>query len=117
MEMKKSSWIIIVIATILAILAVAFIADYYLLENQILRDIDEYNEKGHDPEIGSQIINKIGLMGADGKERLNSFIKKNPKVNDFLGEWAKTHSWFSASSKVAIAFLNIVATIWILVFR
>jgi hypothetical protein len=60
--MKKNSLIIMAIVMILTIAGVAIIADYYTLENQILRDLDKYYENGHDEEIGNEIINKIALM-------------------------------------------------------
>jgi len=87
----KRNILIIGIAVILAIVGVAIIADYYSLENQILRDMDEYYENGQDPEIAKQIISKIGLIGVNSEERLQSFLEKNPKVNDFLKEWAIAH--------------------------
>jgi len=91
MEMKKKS-LLILITIILAFIGLGILADYNTLENQILRDIDKYYENGKDPEIGEEIIGKIARMGANSQERLSSYLEKNPKVNEFLIEWAKTHN-------------------------
>jgi len=84
----KRNHLIMIIVVALIITGLVIMTEYYSLENQILRDVDEYYEKGQDSEIGNQIMNKIGLMAIDSEERLQSFLEKNPKVNEFLKDWA-----------------------------
>ena len=96
--MKRKNWIIIGVIGILAIGGIV-VFDYFSLENQVLRDIDEFYETGEDYELGVQIMNKINTMaGNEGKrygivtgERLDRFVQ-NPKVQQFLVDWTIKHS-------------------------
>ena len=84
--MKRKNLIILAVALVLIVSGI-IVFNYFTLENQILRDIDDYYATGGDAESATLIMNKINTLAKNDVGRFARFVE-NPKVKQFIAEWA-----------------------------